>query len=169
MMLQSTVCRRSTFLAEGGLRADLRNAHDTHFFLKIGIGKPVCAVNGIGSKLTADAPEDGRLTSVGQTKRRYVNRITGFSDILSRFRQLTPEQQRCLRERIATSHWTLGRYAWEDHQFVQFGKRAIQSLIAEPGTMVRLAVAAMHRSHTSASSPEISGVHDSEYMERTKL
>lgn len=154
MMLQSAVCHRGTFLAEGGLWADLRNAHDTHFFLKMGIGKPVCAVRGIGSRLLADAPGEGRLTSVGQMKRRYANRITGFGDILRRYPQLTAAQRRCLRERIATSHWTLGRYAWQERQPLQFGRRVLQSFLSDPATMFRLATGAARRARDAGDAPQ---------------
>jgi glycosyltransferase involved in cell wall biosynthesis len=149
MMLQSTICRRSTFLEEGGLWADLRNAHDTHFFLKIGIGKPFCAVRGIGSRLTADAPEGGRLTSAGLQQRRYLNKILAFRDILEKKTELSYQQRKCLRERLAASLWTLGRYAWEDRQYARFGIFAMQALLAEPGATLRLATGALHRYKTS--------------------
>lgn len=157
MMLQSTVCLRSTYLEEGGLWENLRNAHDTHFFLKMGIGKSACAVQGIGSKLTADAPAEGRLTSAGQEKRRYLNKITAFRDILRKYPRLTWRQRRCLRERIATSHWTLGRFAWEDRQLFHVGTRIAQALWAEPGTTVRLAASILHRSAGLASPRAVAG------------
>jgi glycosyltransferase involved in cell wall biosynthesis len=144
MMLQSTVCRRSTFLEAGGLWADLRNAHDTHFFLKIGIGRPVCAVRWIGSKLTADAPGEGRLTSAGQEERRYRNRTRAFRDILRKFPGLTRDQRRCLRMRIADAHWSLGRHAWKRGRFVRAGVCGIQALFAGPGAALTLAGKALH-------------------------
>ncbi len=144
MMLQSTVCRRSTFLKEGGLWADLRNAHDTHFFLKIGIGRPACAVRWIGSKLTADAPGEERLTSTGQEERRYHNKTKAFRDILRKFPGLTRDQRRCLRMRIADAYWSLGRHAWKRGHVVRAGVYGIQALFAGPGATLALAGKALH-------------------------
>jgi glycosyltransferase involved in cell wall biosynthesis len=138
MMLQSSVCNRRVFLEEGGLWGELRNAHDTHFFLKVGIGHAVCAVRGIGSILTADASSLSRLTWSGMDERRYLNKTQAFRDILVTKPQLTESQRDCLRERIAASFWAVGSIAWKEHHFGRFLLRIIQALLAEPRATARL-------------------------------
>ena len=138
MMLQSSVCKRTVFLEEGGLWGDLRSAHDTHFFLKVGIGRAMCAVQGIGSILTADAPSLSRLTWSGMDERRYLNKTRAFRDILARKPQMTDPQRRLLREWIAASFWTIGGVAWRERRFGRFFLWVIQALLAEPRAAVRL-------------------------------
>jgi glycosyltransferase involved in cell wall biosynthesis len=150
MMLQSCACRRETFWEEGGLWEELRNAHDTHFFLKIGIGRPLCAVSGIGSILTSDAPSALRLTSTGLNERRHLNKILAFRDILRRKPQLTTSQRKCLCIRMAHAYWTLGRFAWRRREFGRFLMHAGSAIGTDPGTSMRLITHALCSSRHSS-------------------
>ncbi len=154
MMLQSSVCKRALFLDEGGLWAELRNAHDTHFFLKLGIGRPLCAVQGVGSRQTEDAPPASRLTSNGMEGRRFINKTLAFRDILRNKPGLTSAQRRCLLSRLATSYWTLGRFSWENKNIDRFLAYSLRAFLSSPATTLRLAFAASQRlrSATDASS-----------------
>jgi hypothetical protein len=140
-MLQTSVCSRNAFLEEGGLWEDLHNAHDTHFFLKLGIGRPLCAIQGIGCRQMADAPS--RLTSIALEKRRYLNKTLAFRDILRTKPHLTTAQRRCLRHRIASSFWMLGRIAWEEHRLAEFAANVMRSAIVDLPTTGRLAAHAV--------------------------
>ena len=143
MMLQTSVCCRSAFLEEGGLWEKLRNAHDTHFFLKLGIGRPVCAVGGIGCRQTADAPGGSRLTSSSLQKRRLKNRTLAFRDILRRKPHLAPLQRSCLRQRVASSFWTLGRIAWEEKRRMECLAYVLRSVMTDVPAAAFYAVRAM--------------------------
>lgn len=138
MMLQTTVCRRAAFLAEGGLWEELRNAHDTHFFLKIGISNPACAVQNIGARQTSDATGASRLTSEALEGRRYVNKTLAFGDILRSKPALSPGHQACLRGRIADAYWRLGRIALSERRFGGMFSALVRALMADPATMARL-------------------------------
>ena len=145
MMLQTSVCKRAVFLDEGGLWVELRNAHDTHFFLKIGIGRPLCAVQGVGSRQTEDAPPASRLTSNGMEGRRFMNKTLAFHDILRNKPGLTATQRRCLRSRLAASYWTLGRFSWERKRFDRFLTCTLRAFLSSPATALKLAFGATRR------------------------
>jgi glycosyltransferase involved in cell wall biosynthesis len=151
MMLQSCACRRLTFWEEGGLWEELRNAHDTHFFMKLGIGRSLCAVQGIGSVLTSDAPSALRLTSSGMSERRSLNKTLAFHDILRRKSRLTTSQRNCLRVRIAHAYWGLGRFAWNKHEFWRFLMHIGHAIAADPRTSIGLIVNAVCRSQRSSN------------------
>jgi len=138
MMLQTTVCNRRAYQEEGGLWEDLRNAHDTHFFLKIGIGRPACAVRGRGCVQTADAPGSTRLTSEAMEVHRFINKTQAFRDILRTKPELTAVQRRLLNSRLAHSYWTLGRFAWEDRRFGLFLANVMRSTTTDLSTTARL-------------------------------
>jgi len=138
MMLQTTVCSREIFQEEGGLWEVLRNAHDTHFFLKIGIGRPACAVRGRGCVQTADAPGSTRLTSGTMEAHRFINKTQAFRDILQTKPELTTAQRRLLNSRLANSYWTLGRFAWEEQRYGRFLANVIHSTTADPRATARL-------------------------------
>jgi hypothetical protein len=138
MMLQTTVCNREIFQEEGGLWEVLRNAHDTHFFLKVGIGRPACAVRGRGCVQTADAPGSTRLTSGTMEVHRFINKTQAFRDILRTKPELTTVQRRLLNSRLASSYWTLGRFAWEDRRYGSFLANALRSTTTDFRTTVRL-------------------------------
>ena len=153
MMLQTSVCSRSTFLEEGGLSEKLRNAHDTHFFLKLGIGRPVCAVGGIGCRQTADAPGSSRLTSSSLQKRRFQNRTIAFRDILRRKSQLAPSQRSCLRQRVASSFWTLGRMAWEEKHPLRCFAYLLRSVMTDVPAAAFFAVRAIRNRRGRTAHP----------------
>jgi hypothetical protein len=138
MMLQTTVCNREIFQEEGGLWEVLRNAHDTHFFLKIGIGRPACAVRGRGCVQTADAPGATRLTSGTMEAHRFINKTQAFRDILRTKPELTAAQRQLLNSRLATSYWTLGRFAWEDRRHRAFLANVMHAAATDLRTTARL-------------------------------
>jgi glycosyltransferase involved in cell wall biosynthesis len=112
MMLQASVFRRESYLALGGLREDLPSRHDTHLFLEACIGKPACAVRGLGAKMTDDGESASRVTaehnprSLGywvETERLYRSVLASHA--------LSPRHRRELRYRIAGAQLRLARLA----------------------------------------------------------
>lgn len=110
MMLQASVVRRSTFLEIGGLWDELRRRHDTHLFVRLGIGYPACAVNHLGTIMTADE-EAGRLTAVMQPGSEKYWRYSSmlWSDLLSRFEEADRAAGSPLLYRTFRSSWQLAR------------------------------------------------------------
>jgi glycosyltransferase involved in cell wall biosynthesis len=107
MMLQTSVVRRARFLELGGFWEELRTAHDTHFFLRLGIGRPVCAVAGVGAIQTEDDFEANRLTvQSGPVKLgRWLNTARLFNDILDRYPHLDAKHHALLRRRVCEARW----------------------------------------------------------------
>ncbi len=135
MTLPSSVVRRSRFLELGGFWEELRTAHDTHMFLLLGIGRPVCAVSGVGSMQLNDDRTDNRLTvKTGPVKlRRYVNTARLFADALDRYPELERRYRHLLHARAGESFWRAARLSWKVGDVsasLRFGARSLSS---DPG------------------------------------
>jgi len=132
LMLQASVVNKRIYEEIGGLWDELRTAHDTHFFLKIGIGRQLCAVAGGGARQTADDDEAGRLTTRSGPVRsgRLQNRIALCQDILSRFPSLPAPHRATLRRRIASARWSLARAALKEGDLFLGGRLAGQAAAA---------------------------------------
>ena len=61
IMLQSSAIR-TRYLVLGGMSSRLLLRHDTHLFLCLGLGRPACAVHGVGSRMSDDGVTDGSRT-----------------------------------------------------------------------------------------------------------
>lgn len=134
MLLQATVFSRSAFLECGGLWAGLRTCHDTHLFLKMGIGGSACAVAGCATRMTADDVPANRLTAdlaAGQ-RSGARQRLLMYQDILARATDLRPEYRRELERRLAGWHRLLARLAWNDRQVATAVWNLAQSATVDP-------------------------------------
>lgn len=134
MMLQSSVFKRSAYLESGGLWERLRTRHDTHLFLKLGIGGAVCAVAGCGTQMTADDNPNNRNTSAhaktnptGYWRQALLNR-----DILSRATNLAPAYRKVLRTRLADAHRRVARLTWNQKRPLTAAWHAGRSAIVDP-------------------------------------
>ncbi|MDA1266721.1 MAG: glycosyltransferase family 2 protein [Planctomycetota bacterium] len=110
MMLQASVVKRATFLELGGLWDDLRRRHDTHLFVRFGIGRSACAVNHVGTIMTADE-DAGRLTVAmqpGSEKYWSYSRML-WSDLHERFAAEDRAAGSPLRYRQFQASWQLAR------------------------------------------------------------
>jgi len=112
MMLQTSVFRRETFLALGGLREDLRSRHDTHLFFAACLGRPACAVAGIGARMTDDDASGARVTATHgtHTVRYWEETEILYRDILAK-PSLRARHRRELRYRLASAELHLARFA----------------------------------------------------------
>lgn len=112
-MLQASVIRREAYLALGGLCEALRTREDTHLFLALSIGRPVCAVAGCGGEMSADESAQSRLTHrYGAASRRYWESTAWlYADILARYPGLAAHHRADLRRRKAVAHFWLARRA----------------------------------------------------------
>lgn len=111
MMLQAAVFSRERFMQKGGLWEDLRTREDTHCFLTHGIGQPICAVNHLGTVMTADEGASNRLTdAMGPTSISYwEHSVRLWRDVLSHSPDLDNPGRRLLEFRLFVAHWRLMR------------------------------------------------------------
>jgi glycosyltransferase involved in cell wall biosynthesis len=132
MMLQASVLNKRIYQEIGGLWEELRTAHDTHFFLKVGIGHQLCAVAGGGARQTADDDETSRLTTRKGPVRsgRLHNRIALCQDILHRFPSLPAPHRATLHRRIGSARWSLARAALKEGNVLLGGRLAGQAAAA---------------------------------------
>jgi hypothetical protein len=114
MMLQTGVFRRDVYLEAGGLWSRLRTRHDTHLFIKLGVGSPMCAVKGVGTQQTSDEDPANRLMSASgpDSSRFWEESVPMYEDLLRTLPSLPAAYRRVLRRRLANAHWRLSRMAW---------------------------------------------------------
>ena len=137
MMLQSTVFKRSAFLKAGSFLQPLRYRDDTHMFLKLGLGQPLCAVAGCGVKMSGDDDPNNRLTlSYNRTKSGTIMQVIMNQDLLESFPNLDTNTQKLLQKRLAQAHWALARFAWRDRSYIDFFSQAGQSVKVAPKLFV---------------------------------
>ena len=142
MMLQSSLFSRARYLGEGGLlRVPVRS--DTHLFYVMSMGRPICAVAGIGAVMTAD-DSSTRLTAQYSEKgdRYWTSSVRMYRDILDRERDLGLDAAtvRFFRDAESVAHWRLGRMAWSARDLPRAGRELATSLRLDPrGFLGRLA------------------------------
>ncbi|MEZ5245302.1 MAG: glycosyltransferase family A protein [Acidimicrobiales bacterium] len=139
-MLQSSVFSRTAWDSVGGLWPELRSRHDTHVFLRLGIGKPMCAVAGTGCQMTDDDTTGNRqMDAMGTRSRRYWHHTVAlYGDILDRHGDDLDEPHReMLAARLARGHLSLARH----------------DLRSAPLSAVRSVVAAVRADRPTALGP----------------
>lgn len=112
-MLQSSVFDRAAWDSVDGLWPELRSRHDTHVFLRLGIGRPMCAVAGVGCQMTDDDDTGNRqMDAMGTRSRRYWHHTVAlYGDVLQRHGdQLDDEHRATLARRLARGHLSLARH-----------------------------------------------------------
>ncbi|MCP4420175.1 MAG: glycosyltransferase family 2 protein [Chloroflexi bacterium] len=104
-----SIIRRQAYFACGGFWAEMHNREDTHLFLKLGLGQPICAVACLGATISEDDLPENR-----QTGKLTLDPIEGhfyqvkmLSDILSG--DLPSTTRRKLQKRLAKGHYSLAR------------------------------------------------------------
>jgi glycosyltransferase involved in cell wall biosynthesis len=140
MMLQTSVFRKSSYLAAGGLWDRLRTRHDTHLFLKLSIGRRVCAVAGCGARQTSDENPDNRLMGAFGPKALefWLETIPLFEDVLHRVSGLSREHRRTLRTRLAVAHWRAARLLGKDRKVGRSIWEVVRCCISRPATFLSI-------------------------------
>lgn len=126
MMLQASVVRRAEALELGGLDHRLYRRHDTHFFFKMCIGRPICAVEGIGACMSNQDPA-GRLTAIwGSDSDVYLtSTVILYRDVLKRLPKLSLFRREVWR-RLASAHRQLARAHFRE----RFPSRLLRHTVA---------------------------------------
>ena len=139
LMTPAIVVGRDAYLAAGGMDERLWCREDTHLFLVLGLSGPLCAVRGVGARVTTEAGPD-RLTataSATDSPRYWANTVLLYGDVLERFGpSLTATERGELRRRLATAHWRASRLGWRERRLGVFAVEAARSLRAEPRVVV---------------------------------
>jgi len=112
MTWPATVVRRRDYLELGGQLESLRVREDTHFYLRIGLGRPLCAVAGCAGEATADGEVHERLTSAPSAE-YWDATVRLYADVLRRGGSLGPDVRRELVHRLAAGHLRAARLALE--------------------------------------------------------
>lgn len=137
MMIQSAVFNRQTYQTAGGCWEQLRRRNDTHLFFRIGLGRRICAVRGVGVDVRTDDGSSTRLT-VRFTPSHLVYHLSSidlYGDVLSQRSQLTRAQAGIVRSRIASSHLALARNG--EVPALARGVHGLQAVVAHPRTALR--------------------------------
>lgn len=135
-MLQSSVFARDAWESIGGLWPVLRSRHDTHVFLRLGIGGPMCAVAGIGCRMTDDDTSGNRqMDAMGTGSRRYwEHTVHLYSDVLARHGQSLRESDAAsLRSRLARGHLALARH--DKRRPLAAAKHVVDAIRVHPATV----------------------------------
>lgn len=138
MMLQSSVFRRSAYLAAGGLPPELSRRHDTHLFFRLGLGGPVCAVAGVGVRMTSDDDSAVRLTTSWDGRSEVYWRCSTVLYAAAARQAPTAAARRRLRAELATSHWRLSRRFWTERRRAAALKHVAKSVVASPVQVARI-------------------------------
>ncbi|MCA8972826.1 MAG: glycosyltransferase family 2 protein [Planctomycetes bacterium] len=125
MKLQCSVFRRELFEAIGGLDESLRTREDTHFFLKAGIGRPLCAVRSGGVEIGFEDDPNNRLTlAFPPGERTYLEATVHlYADVVRRARRngaLAPDELAELKDRLAAAQLRLARLDLRDGRLCAF-------------------------------------------------
>jgi glycosyltransferase involved in cell wall biosynthesis len=113
-MLQCSVFRRDVWMESGGLDPRFRLKHDSELFYRLGIGRKVCAVSGVGCVQTEDDVSNARLTTaVNSGEAAYWKEsIVLWRSLLRGSRNLSARYRRIAQRSLASSHWRLIRLYW---------------------------------------------------------
>jgi glycosyltransferase involved in cell wall biosynthesis len=145
-MLQCSVFRKESYLAEGGLLKSLRLTHDTHLFLKLGIGRAACAVAGCGTMQTADDINENRLTTIfsGATRAHWEECVTLWQDILSTTPGILSPYRKIIRGYLADARWRLARAAVRDGNYVEAAEEIMRVFLTQPSMFLTVAARNLH-------------------------
>jgi len=141
MMLQTSVVRRSVFLDLGGLWEDLSICHDSHFFFRLCIEYPSCAVDQIGCQMTAD-DKGHRLAAFGAESRDeqklcYESYLQ-HRDILRRYPTLRKGQRADIVGRKASAMFELARFSAGSSNYISTAKWMALAFFVDPGRVFQL-------------------------------
>lgn len=109
MYLQASVVNVNNYLKEGGLWEILRTREDTHFFIRMSINGPVCAVSNQGTIQMDDDSSGQRLTDKTGNIEYLQASIMIWSDLLKRFPKLESSGIKIFRSRLADARFQLAK------------------------------------------------------------
>ncbi len=129
VMLQASVVHRETALSIGAFRPRPPR-DDTDFFLRLGIGRPVCLVDGIGTRMTDDA--DVRLGDRGarKTDRYWNSTVEMYAEVLD-LPALDDAGRTTVRRRLAMAHLRLAASSLRQRHLAAAGRHCWKVLVTD--------------------------------------
>jgi glycosyltransferase involved in cell wall biosynthesis len=140
MLLQASIIRRDRYRALGGLRQELHLRHDVHLFFRLAIGRPVTAMNHIGTEMTADG-QDARLTVThGEGTHQYsLETALLYRDLLDS-QPMRPDHRKEIARRAANAELRLAKLALEERQLARCARHLFKVGTTSPETALRRAI-----------------------------
>jgi hypothetical protein len=146
IMLQSSAIRRDTYIRLGGMSERLALRHDTHLFLLLGLGRPACAVSGIGARMTDEGGDDRLTRRVPPSSGSYWDETALLYADAVRATKPGSTAHRVLTERIAVAYWRKARLALARRDPRGAIRPLIASLRTDPGFVLDRFVSRVMRS-----------------------
>ncbi|MCB9890096.1 MAG: glycosyltransferase family 2 protein [Planctomycetes bacterium] len=141
MKLQCSVFRRELYEAVGGLDESLRTREDTHFFLKAGIGRPLCAVRSGGVEIGIEDDPNNRLTLAHPPgERTYLEATVHlYQDVVCHARRnstLSAAELGELKDRLGAARVRLARLDLRDGRLLAFAWGVLVATGTSPRTLL---------------------------------
>ncbi len=132
--VQCTVFNTETLKLCGGFDPRFRVTEDRELFCRLGICGPICAVNTVGCVQTADDNPSHRLGGIVNTKKAsyWEHERLLWTELLSRFPDLRPDDKRGLCYSLAVAYWRLSRLHWRSWRLRSWARDLLSSARAQP-------------------------------------
>lgn len=132
LMLQASVVRRVDFLEIGGIWEALQAREDTHFFFKLLVGRPSCAVNYCGTKMTSDDTSGGRLSLKYHRSEAYFEQtIMLYRDVLNNCKLSQTEYSK-ISHRLSAGHLGLAKSELHNMHLAQMILHLYKAFVTQP-------------------------------------
>lgn len=134
MKLQCSVFRRALYDAVGGLDERLPTREDTHFFLRAGLGRPLCAVRDGGVAIGLEDLPGNRLTHAFPPGDPVYLEATVrlYADVLAHAKVVRSRDRAELRRRLAAARLRLAKSELRQGRLLRGGFGAVRGIVASP-------------------------------------
>jgi hypothetical protein len=137
MMLQSSVFRREAYLGVGGMRPEYRVRGDTYLFFKLCLGRPACAVAGLGARMTSEGGAERVTTAHHRSSLDFwTSTYRMYREILDGDWVLTKPQRQVVSSRLAAAHLRLARFSLRDGRPLGAAAHVLRALGSSPGRVI---------------------------------
>lgn len=147
LMLQSSVVRRAAFERLGGFHLGLPTRQDTHLFLRLGIGGPVCLIPELNAIMGGDENDDRLTNNTRGSASYHAETVRMYRDVLAQH-TLSGTERKSLKARIAGAERSLGRIAWKSGQSLRGLRHLTNSFFASPSMLIGTVQRRLGRSTT---------------------
>jgi glycosyltransferase involved in cell wall biosynthesis len=114
-LLPASVVRADAFRAVGGFKEGMTVRSDTHLLWRLGIGRPICAVSGVGAVATNDGRANRLTPDSSAPTRAYCDRsIELYSDTLAAKPDLAKPYRSILVKGLARAYVSRAGVDWRE-------------------------------------------------------
>jgi len=137
MMLLASVFCREAYLGVGGMRPEYRVRGDTYLFFKLCLGRPACAVAGLGARMTSEGGAERVTTAHDRGSLDFwMSTYRMYREILDGDWVLTKPQRQAVSSRLAAAHLRLARFSLEDGRPHGAAAHVLRALGRNPGRVL---------------------------------